>query len=287
MARKAIDILKSQGYTDADIAEMNITPKYAAALEKADSAAEKLQADLDATTVWYQNEAVPTLNKALADATEARGEAAKVNARLKSMQDYGLARVADDQDNKGGGGADKGGADKGNRGTPTDFDANKFVSAETFLATTDRFGEAIAVATDIAEDHRDLFGSRLPGGVTGLRKEYQNAVKNHRFNGDLRMFWESKFNVQAKQTERSVAAHQKELDDYAAEKVNAVRSEMMNPMTRTMSVSRNPFVAKAITAADGSKTTTGKQPWENGATPEQRRSERVVRFAQKAIEKAS
>ena len=283
MARKAIDILKSQGFTDADIAEMNITPKYAAALEKADSAAEKLQADLDATTVWYHNEAVPTLNKALADATEARGEAAKVNARLKSMQDYGLARVADDQDNKnkGGGGADDKG-DKGNRGTPTDFDPNKFVSADTFLQTTDRFGEAIAVATDIAEDHRDLFGSRLPGGVTGLRKEYQDAVKNHRFNGDLRMFWESKFNVQQKQTERSVAAHQKELDDYAAEKVNAVRSEMMNPMTRTMSVSRNPFVAKAVTGADGNKTVTGKQPWEDGRTVEQRRSERVVRFAQKA-----
>lgn len=283
MARKAIDILKFHGFSDADIAEMNITPKYAAALEKADAAAEKLQADLDATTVWYQNEAVPTLNKALKDATDARGEAAKVNARLKSMQDYGLARVADDQNDKNKGGADDK-SDRGNRGgAPNDFDATKFVSADTFLATTDRFGEAIAVATDIAEDHRDLFGSRLPGGVTGLRKEYQDAVKTRHFTGDLRSFWENKFGVPAKQTERAQVVHQKELDDYAAEKVNAVRSEMMNPMTRAMSTSRNPFVAKAVTGADGSKTTTGKQPWEGGSTVEQRRSERVVRFAQKAI----
>lgn len=306
MARKAIEILKARGYTDAELTDLQpmFTPKFCSAIEAEDAERERLvaesakyQADLAATTDWYHKEAVPALNKALGDATTARGEAARVTAQLKYMQETGLARIADQQDGGGGGGAqrqDKPGAggaggnggaggagNDGGSGAP-EFDS-RYVSTEVFTQTADRFGEAIAVATDIAEDHRDLFGSRLPGGVTTLRKEYQDAVKNHRFSGDLRAFWENKFNVQAKQTERSQTQRQKELDDYANDKVAQARSEMLNPMTRMPVASRNPFTVKAGNAG----TTTGKQPWEGGSTVEQRRSERVVRFAQKAIDKSA
>ena len=290
MARKAIEILKARGYTDDELTAMQtlLTPKFCTALEAEDLERERIQAeatkykaDLDATTTWYHQEAVPALNKALNDATTARGEAAAVAARLKAMQDYGLARVAENQDDPN---KNKPVVKSGEE-LPSGFDPAKYVSADTFLQTTDRFGEAIAVATDIAEDHRDLFGSRLPGGVTGLRKEYQEAVKSHRFQGDLRAFWENKFNVQVKQTERSQAARQKELDDYANTKIAEKMSEMGNPMTRTLVQSRNPFTAKVGTTGS---TAVGEQPWGDGKrTPEQRRSDRVVRFHQKLQEKSA
>jgi len=291
MARKAKDILLARGYTEADLTSMSTLladAKFCAAIEaeaaETDTLREqttKLQKDLEDDAKWYQETAVPALNKAVKDATEAREKQAAVEAKLKAAQDYGLMKVAEN--------------DKPATPVPTtppsstDLDPTKFVSAETFAQTTSQFGSAIAMAQDIADDHRELFGSRLPGGVSKLREEYQEAVRSRRFGGSLQQFWEQQYKVADRRKELETAARQKEISDaVAAEKTKWV-SEQANPMTRTLSSSRNPFTNRTQSqTADGkpatSSTSTPSKPWEKSDS--ERASQRVSKFANKVLQSA-
>src|SRR5205809_235673 len=119
MPRKAREILKARGYTDEELGALALLndPKFVTALEAEDAEREriasehaKLKTDLDATTKWYHETAVPTLNKALGDATLARAERAKLEAQIKAEQEYGMRRVAEqEQGGPGGAGAQGGG----------------------------------------------------------------------------------------------------------------------------------------------------------------------------------
>lgn len=278
-ARKAIDILKAQNYTDAEIAEIN--PRLLKAIENEEIERDRLATeharltkDVADNQVWYQQTALPALNKALNDATTAKAEEAKYRTKLQAAQEYGLAKVADDQD-----GTDL--ADKTAKKTDDGAPDSRYVTTDVFAQTADQFGTAIAMATDIAEEYRELHGKRIPGGVTALRNEFIEARNNSRFKGTMQDYADQKFGFSSKREELNKAARQKELDDYANEKVMAARSEMGNPMSRALVQSRNPFTQKV---QDGGSTATGKQPWEKG-TVEQRRGERVVAFSQKIMQK--
>lgn len=298
MARKAREILKARGYTDEELNGLTLLTdtRFAAALEAEDAERErlvtehaKIQGDLEATTRWYHNEAVPALNKALTDATSARAERAKLEAQIKAEQDYGMRRVAD-QDRSGdrgdqGQGGDRGQGGQGNRDSGNRDSSNpdytsldqRYIGADTFKQAFAQTGEAIAMATDIMEDHRDLFGKRLPGGIGELRSKYHKATETG-FRGTLRDYWEKEYDIPTRRTEIST----KERDDHdnkiRQEERQKVMSEFANPMTRTPESSRSPFTRKVVNGG----TSDGKQPWERG-TVEQRRSERVVKFGTKVL----
>lgn len=296
MPRKAREILKARGYTDAELDSLTLLSdtRFASALEAEDAERErlaaentKINADLAATTKWYYDEAVPALNTALNDATTARAERARLEAQIKAEQDYGMRRVAaqdnQSQSNTGtgtgaGAGAGRGAGSPESAGTP-DFSTydQRYVNADTFRQAFAQTGDAIAMATDIMEDHRDLFGKRLPDGLGGLRAKYQRATETG-FKGTLRDYWEKEYNVAARRTE----LQQKQQEDHdrkiADEAVRKYQSEHLNPMTRVPESSRSPFVRKAVQGG----TRDGKQPWERGSA-EQRASERVVKFGTKVL----
>jgi hypothetical protein len=288
MPRKAKDILKARGYTEEELtglATMLNDPKFVGALEAEDAERERItlehqkaQADLAATTKWYHEEAVPTLNKALGDATLARSERAKLEAQIKAEQDYGMRRVAT-QDNQPPQTQQTQQPPNGQQSGQNPFEQTdqRYITSETFKEAFNQTGTAIAMAQDIADDHRDLFGKRIDGGVGGLRQKYLAASETG-FRGTLRQFWEKEYNVDQKRAE--LAQKEREAHDTSIrqDERTKVMSEFANPMTRSPESSRSPFMRKVIAGG----TSDGKQPWERG-TVEQRRSERVVKFGTKVL----
>lgn len=290
MARKAKEILKARGYTDADFESMPMLndARFCKALEDEDVENERIRTehgqfktDLDATAKWYQETAQPTINKLTRENIEAKAEAAKERARVQALEELGLFKRADEMN---------GGKKKDDVVVPPNQNNNdpdpRYVSNDHLSEVAERFGSAVATVTDLAEDHRELFGARLPGGATQLRKDYQDAVKNNRFGGDIRAFWEQKYGVQAKRTEFETRRTQEREDAIRKDERTKVMSESANPLTRTPFASRSPFLAKAAKTVENG-TVDGKQPWEKGATVEQRRGERVTRFVNKVIEKTA
>jgi hypothetical protein len=307
MAKKARDILIAAGYTEAQINDPALatllgSPQFCGALEAESLAAEtaeaeraRLQGELDGDLNWYQTQAAPALKKATADAIAAKSEAAAANAKLQAMQDYGLSEIAKQE-----------GAKPGFAGAAPaaviDPNTGQYMTKEqldTELANRmGMVGDVVTMAADIPFDHRDLFGTPLPGGMAGLRKEFNAAQANNRFRGSLMDFWESKYKVADKRSEVAATTRQKELDDYAASKVAEERtrltSEYGNPMTRPLATSRSPFtnrgsVIGAAGAAGGSNSgapTEQKQPWDSGS-PEQRSQNRITQFVKRSMEKAS
>jgi hypothetical protein len=290
MARKTKEILLARGYTEADLAGITLLsdPKFCAAIEAEAAEAdehkakvEETQQLLDSDTEWYRTKAVPALNKAVKDATDARAKAAELEARLKSEQEYGLRKIAEQE-----GGTPAAPATPATPATPA-IDPSQYVTAELFNQTASQFGSAIAMATDITEDHRELFGKRMEGGISKLRAEYMEATQNNRFRGDLRQYWETKFKVPEKREELRQAEVKKREDTIRAEERSKVLSEVGNPMTRTMVSSRNPFTNRgtAATSATTGTTVPVKQPWER---PESERSSaRVSKFASKLTQQSA
>ena len=308
MAKKAKDILLAAGYTEAQIADpamatlLNNT-QFCKALEAESIAAEtaeaervRLEGDLNADTEWYKTQAAPAIKTATERAITAEGRAANAEARLKAAQEMGLIKIGEQE------------------GTPPANPANSATSAidpntgkyltqdQVDKMLADRMGlvgDAVTMAADIPAEHYELFGARLPGGVSGLRKEFQAAQQNNRFRGSLMDFWEQKYKVADKRAEVATLAHQKELDAYAADKVKARETELIsqygNPMTRPLTTSRSPFTNRgsAITGQSGAKPgesgapTERKQPWEGSSSPEQRSANRVTAFVKRQMEKTA
>ena len=307
MARTARDILLANGFTEAQIADpqmatMLANPQFVKALEieasKADAAeAERirLQGELDSDLEWYKTQAAPALKKATDDAVQAKADKAAAEAKLKAMQDYGLAKVGEQADGKP--------VIDPNAVVAVDPNTGKYITREQLDADLAQrmgmVGEVVTMAADIPLDHRDLFGAPLPGGMSGLRREFNEAQKNNRFRGSLMDFWEQKYKVADKRAEVATLAHQKELDAYAADKVKARETELIsqygNPMTRPLTTSRSPFTNRgsAITGQSGAKPgesgapTERKQPWEGSSSPEQRSANRVTAFVKRQMEKTA
>lgn len=285
MARKAREIFKARGFSDAELDAMPILqdPRFCKALEDEDEALQgritKMQTDLDATTEWYNNTALPAIEKARKDAVAAQAERARLEAQLKAETEYGLRRVAGqdggDGGAGGGGNGDGGRGGNGNGGNGSGDPDPRYVDRDTFQTVTDQFGSAIAMATDIAEDHRDLFGKRLPGGVQTLRNEYKEAVTKKRFQGTLRDYWENKYNVEQRRTEVANKEREDHERKIAEEAVAKYKETQGNPFTRAPEASRNPFTRKGIAPSQGAD---GKQPWEVG-NQAQRSTARVMKFS--------
>ncbi len=307
MARKAKDILKARGYTDeqltaGDAASWLSNPAFVALLEAEDTENERIRTEhegfktrLDNVDKWYRDYADPLVKQSKQNEVNYRKKIAGLEAQLAAEQEVGLRAVADGgQGGQGGQGAGAGGGQGAGQGQGggqggvqrtadpdfTQFDS-RYITTDTFQQAYEQTGHAIAMMNDIEGDYRELFGKRLPGGSSGLRREYLDARRAGTFNGDIQQFAEKKYKFVERREELSredAAKHEKEVGDAAIQKYI---SEHGNPLTRPMTASSSPFYKR--TGTDGQGKRDGTQPWDRG-TVEQRSRERVVKFAQKELQ---
>lgn len=296
------ELMKAKGFTDAEIREhapMLKNAKFRQALEAELGQVSTLRTERDALqkdvadmNKWYEETALPGTQKALdakiaaeRTAAVARGEAEAAKAEIKALQDAGLYKVAKQQ------GADPPSpvnhpdpdnpADPGN-GNPA-FDPNKYVSREDFDTVYSRVGESIAMVGDILDDHRDLFGQRLPGGMGQLRKDYAAAIRNREISSELniRDYWERKFKVEDRRSELAAEERQKAEEQIRKDEREKVLSEVGNPMTRTAIPSQHSFVIRKKQNEDG----TDVLPWQSSKG--ERRSARLKKATQLAAQRAA
>lgn len=284
MARTAKEILKARGYTDDELKAMDTLlkdRKFTAAIEAEAAEVERLNDLVTQTEEWYEKTSKPAMEKAVREANEAAARAAAAEARWADAQKRGLLKIAADPGDGGAGGGSGDGNDpnKGAGDPNANIDPSKYVTRDTLDNLTGEFAsrqaEAMVMYTDILEDHRDLFGSRLPGGMSGLRAEYANAQKTQHFAGSMRDFWEQRYNVAGKREELSAKAKEEERNKIREEERAKLMDEVGNPNLRPGVVSRSPFVVK--------KDDEGKvvQPWERAQS--ERSGSRVARLVKKEM----
>jgi hypothetical protein len=278
MAKKAEDILKSQGLTDADITAMApllSDARYRAAIETSFNA---LESERDALVAkdheWEElrnNTYVPALTKAEKQAADARLELAQANEKLRIAKDYGY--LDDDAQRKADEAAERVRNTQQNSG-PGGFnpDDPKFKSFSSDYSRAQ--GDAIALHDFISEEYRLLHGSSIneyrnaqgQRGLVALRAESQAAGKR------IDQYVEEKFNwsgkrqeaEQKRQAEHDAKVGREAVNKYALEHPLANGG---NPMTAPRMTSRNPFVPDPAKA--------GKQPWE--VNPVELRNQRIER----------
>jgi hypothetical protein len=131
-------------------------------------------------------------------------------------------------------------------------------------------GEAIAAMSDISEEHRELFGTRL--NARELRREAISKGKT------LETYWMEKFGVQARRDEVA-AKSKKDYEDKLREEGRAeIRSQNLNPLTRTAMPSMFPQFTKKTGTDD--KTAL---PWQGNQ--DERRNDRVNKVMQNLQQK--
>ncbi len=276
---KLEDALKSQGYTDADLAALQpmlADAKFRGALESQFAAVEterdKFREESTGWSKWYQDTAAPTVEKALKAEQDAKAEAAAHAARLKALQDQGLIKLAgEDADPAKVAAASATGSasldDLRKLGVVTQDDVMKFAEAE---------GEAIALAHDISAEYSELYGGKSlltyvgPDGQTrglrALRREAQAAKR------PLYDYVADKFKFGEKRSEVLAAETKKREDAIRADQRSKDIAELANPAARPPSASGFPFVPRPNGDA--------KQPWDQ---PGDRSNDRVNRVLQKVL----
>lgn len=267
MPRTAKQILMSQGYTEADLAGMNTMlsdARFCGVLEAQDAEREKAVKSKEDYDTWFNEKALPenlAVNKALA---ESRAREASMRELYKQAKDRGLSLQAIEAGFEpevvppaGGGG-----------NQPTVLDSSKFVSLETFGDAYAKTGDAIALANDLAWEHRELFGTRL--NTRELLADARSQKKS------IDQVWETKYNVPGKRAE--IAASQaKAHDDKIREEERArMASEYGNPALRAPVDSRSPFTR------ENKPPSQATQPWMQSA--EQNSQARVARVLTKVLQ---
>ena len=285
MARKAKEILLARGYTEEDLKGMETLlkdTKFCSAIESEASEADthkakadELQEVVDSDTEWYQKTCVPEMDKMAEKVADAAAAQAAAEARLKTMQEVGLKRIASQDGGDPAPVPDL--AD--NTVVPKVLKADdRYVTKESFGEAYTKVGDVIMDAQDIAEDHKELFGKRIPGGMSQLRADYQGAISRERYQGSIRDFWEKKYKVDDRKSEMSTeqaAEHEKKIREDERTKT---LSELGNPMTRSPVLSSNPFTKRV---GDDGKTVDNK-PWDRNDA--ERSGTRVSKFTGKALQ---
>lgn len=285
---KLRDILLAGGYTEEELKGMDTllsNPKFASTLQKQLDSIDSLTTERDnlQKTVtgdkeWYENVCVPESDKLLSRAEKAEADLASERARIEYWQKNGLLKVMEGNNpnpnpnpNSNPNPSNPNPASPTNM--PTDLD-KRFVSTEQFTKAYTEVGNTIIDAADIPDDHHELFGSRLPGGMRGLRAEYVEACNQRRFNGSLTQFWEQKYKVADKRVELEAKRKQEYEDSIRADE-RAKIAKTTNPMLSTPMPSRMPFTK--ATPSNGTGAPNDDKPWLKSR--EQRQAERVSKFA--------
>jgi len=271
---KLEDVLKANGYSDADIEAMGpmlADQKFRGSMEAHFSRLEAERDDYKGKYETYENWRETVANPHIAQqeriAAEARIDAAKAREEAKIARELGLFPKDDD--------TKKPPADLSVSGAFNPKD-HKLVTeddlAKGYARFSDLEGDAIASVGDLLEEYRYLSGGKSlieyvdpttgKKGLTALREE---AKKRNMHVGDLVA---QKFDFEGKRRAVSEAAQKAHDDKIRAEERAAMATQYGNPMLRTPSPSRQAFIPP--------KTETGgKFPWEQ--LPQERRNARLER----------
>lgn len=271
MAPTYAEFLKANGATEDEIKVMDVGPARRAydamqsKLEAESSARTAKEAELAKYDEWYQTQALPEYKAMEKASIQNAGEAARYKAMVDKAREQGLIDVADDA-------AAKAAAAATTPAAPAGFDPKNYPTWQDVTTIAEKEGEAIAIASDIAFEHRQLFPDK-PLNFREMRRAAVAAKK------PVEQFWMEQFGVAAARTARADAERKSHDDALIKQGRDAAVKELAdkygNPDVRPAMPSTSPFAARP----DGGRD---KSPWEVS----DRSSERVQRISQKLTQES-
>ena len=215
-----------------------IRPTVESKLSNFESAANDWQAKAKEKDDWYNNTALPTLDKEMKARQDAEAKAAAYEAKLKTMAAQGLTNFEEPAV-----------PPPAPNASPANGD---WISKKEFDAQSLKFaqmqGKAMARFASISNEHHVLFGQPL----TDFEALYEEAITKQRNIADV---WQEKYNVTAKKAEieaKKIADNEARI---RADERTKILSAQGNPNTRDAWPSQNSFIPKP-TSGDS------KMPWE-------------------------
>lgn len=265
---KLEDVLKANGYSDADIeamAPMLADSRFRSSMENHFNGLEaKLNETVEFHENWRTNTANPHIAKQEQIAAAARLESAQLRERLAIVKDLGLL-PADEPVVTPATPAVSGTFNPKDHKLVTEDDLQR-----GYAQFADAEGRAIAMAADLNEEYRSLSGGKSlyeyvgqngKRGMTALREEAIAAKQQ------LDAYVATKFDFNGKRNAAAEAAQKAHDDAIVARTQAEMATKYGNPMLRQPMVSRQPFIP--------AKNESGKFPWEQ--LPQDRRNARLER----------
>lgn len=278
------EYLKTQGYTDQEIANMATTfgeekmsKAFATPIQQlADAQARLAEAETKDTEfrTFYETEVLPKVSTVYQDAINMRTRNAALEERLKAAKEYGFLNDPAAVPGSPAPTTVPGTVPNpvpGSPGAPTvtptatpGFDPNMYVRADKFSEEVSNIPNMLGRLTKISNEHMSLFGSPLLDIDTIIAEAQASKGKRN-----VLQIWEEKYKVADKRASIA-AAKQKEHDDQvAAEAVRKYASEHNMPFTTPGQVSRSPlFTPPSADAA--------RQPWKEARTRKEERKQKLV-----------
>jgi len=270
MAQTYAEFLKSQGATDDEVKILD-TPVARKAYEKMEAvtakAEQKYKENLEWKTLVEEQNA-----KLMKERDTALVDSAKAAAAFTKMQELGLIEIAEKMEP---------GSVTPKQGETPAFDPKtleKYVDRDTLMAVAEREGDAIAIAQDIAFEHRQLFPDK-PLNFRELRRE---ALARRGADGrpmSVEAHWEEKYDVRAARAAAAAKAQSDREAKIAADAVAKYKSEnsTTNPFTAPAAASRTPFTGRVPSAPGAATGGDQRQPWQKSdAEREQSRLSKVM-----------
>ena len=270
MAQTYAEFLKSQGATDDEVKILD-TPVARKAYEKMEAvtakAEQKYKENLEWKTLVEEQNA-----KLMKERDTALVDSAKAAAAFTKMQELGLIEIAEKMEP---------GSVTPKQGETPAFDPKtleKYVDRDTLMAVAEREGDAIAIAQDIAFEHRQLFPDK-PLNFRELRRE---ALARRGADGrpmSVEAYWEEKYGVRAAREAAAAKAQSDREAKIAADAVAKYKSEnsTTNPFTAPAAASRTPFTGRVPSAPGAATGGDQRQPWQKSdAEREQSRLSKVM-----------
>lgn len=272
---KLEEILKSQGWADADITALQpmlADPRIRASMEETYG---KIASERDTLknkdAEWqrlHDEEWQPVVNRLEKSMTGVRLELAQAQERIKLAKEFGYL---DDQKTAE---ADAAAAKAKLESNLNGFDPKKYVSMEDAQKMLEAEGRAITMAADLNNEYAYLHGGKTlydyEAEVNGQRLRGLEALRQESRTKrvSLDQYVSQKFDFSGKRAALQAQRQKEQEDAIRKDEGERVRKELAeqygNPNMRTAVPSRAPFMAPA---------TDGKQVWD---IPAQERKNRRV-----------
>ncbi len=249
---KLEDILKQQGYSDADLetikpmlSDQRFRSSMEASLGNLVTERDSFKGRVDELESWREQTVIPKMDEWAAQATAARTEAARLREENKIAKEYGYLPKTQEQEDPAAVAARESAAraQQSQPGQPADNknyltrdDANQFAQSQAM---------AMAQFTNLAEEYRvlnpgkSLFEYQGQNGLVGLEALLQ---EQYVAKVPLKQYVANKFGFQAKRDEMSAAQRKVAEDAIRQDERAKVAAEFGNPMMRAPMASRHAII---------------------------------------------